>query len=219
MRLPTKRVGKLWTGFAKIARRFPRSPWMSVVAALAVVLGTAGTYVSGQIQTDTQSCTVRRELLLANGSRELTPLRAALLKSAEARTYLTLALAPQAVEQRREYAFLGVTAANNAIMSLPGEAASRIELFKFPTERELTSVRHMVGLADRANRLDVRQLVETFRVHDQAFGEQLKELRECDQRADLGEEIGGIALLLTILSLVLIAIREWHQRHPARSRR
>jgi hypothetical protein len=120
MRLPTKRVGKLWTGFARLARKFPRSPWMSVVAALAVVLGTAGTYVSGQIQTDTQSCTVRRELLLANGSRELALLRPALLKSAEARTYLTLALHPQPVEQRREYAFLGVTAANNAIMSLSG---------------------------------------------------------------------------------------------------
>src|SRR5258708_3799886 len=170
------KVRKGWLRWKRGVRRFARSPWMSAAAAVAVVLGTAGTYVSGDIATDTQSCTLRRELLIASGSPDLEQLRAALLRISEARTYLTLALAPQNPEQRREYAFLGITAANNAVLALPEGASARIGLLHFPTDRQLTSLPYMASLANKVNHLDVAQLVQTLRVHDQEVRQQLNEL-------------------------------------------
>ena len=175
-------------------------------------MGTAGTYISGDIAADTQSCDVRRELLSVNGSPDLAQLREALLKTSEARTYMTLALAPQELAQRREYAFLGVTAANNAVASLPGDAGERIESLEFPTDQQLLSLPHMVALTEQVNRLDVAQLVQTFKVHDKNFSERLSELSQCDRLAGIGAAIGAMAMLLSLLSVILIALKEWHQR-------
>jgi hypothetical protein len=96
----------------RAARSAARSAWMSAAGATAVILGTAGTYVSGTLAGEAQTCDVRRELLRANGSPELRAGRAALLKISEARAYLLLAVRTKDLDQRREYAFLGVAAAN-----------------------------------------------------------------------------------------------------------
>jgi hypothetical protein len=187
------------------------------------VLGTAGTYVAGDIEADTQSCSVRRELILMNGSPDLQAGRSALLKTPEARTYLALAIGTLNLEQRREYAFLGVTAANTAIMATPskGKGGGEVELIAFPTDKQLLSLPYMAGLAQRVNRLDIDQLVQTLKVHDQNFAEKLSDLRECDHLADVGAIIGVMALLFTLLSVAMIAFREYHQgrRTPRRQRR
>lgn len=218
MRMGIANARKVWSAFLKRARRFGHSPWMSVAAATAVVLGTAGTYVSGNIAADTQACDFQREILRANGSPDLTAGQDALMKLSEARTYLTLALGTLSLEQRREYAFLGVTAANVAIMSTPSTADTQFELLKFPTNEQLASLRYMVGLSNKVNGLDVPQLVQTLKTHDRTMQEQLLELAECDYLKDVGAMIGGMGLLLTLLSLTLIGFREYHQV-PKRPRR
>lgn len=190
---------------------------MSGVAASAVVLGTGGTYVSGDIATSTQICVVRRELLLAGGAPNLQKLSSALLKTSEARTYMTLALAPQNVAQRREYAFLGVTAANNAISMIPVDASIHVRRVPYPTEEQLTSPAFMTALSNRVFRLDTEQLIETFKVQDKDLERDLKALRACYSQRNIGEAIGALSVLMTLLSLTLIGLREYHQA-PSRKR-
>lgn len=206
-----KNVPQVWTGVRSAVRSAARSRWMPMAAALAVVLGTAGTYVSGNIAGAADTCDLRRELLLATGSPELRAGQAAMLNASEARTYLVLALGTQDLEQRREYAFLGLTSANNAISSTPAISSSSLKPFPFPTDQQLTSLRYMVALSDRVNALDIRQLVQTLKAHDDNFANELSELAECDRLADLGGLIGAAAVLLTLLSLTLIGFREYHQ--------
>lgn len=209
----------LISAIKKGGRRAAQSPWMSVAAAAAVVLGTVGTYVSGNIAAAAQTCDVRRELLLVNGSPDLHLGRATLLRTSEARAYLTLAFGTLNLEQRREYAYLGVTAANNAIISTPSNSDAQIALLPYPTDRELSSLRYMTALADKVNSLDITQLAQTLKVHDKNMERQLSELAECDQLGDVGGMIGGLAVLFSLLSVSLIGLREYHQAKQKPRRR
>ena len=198
------------SAIANAVKRGARSRWLSAAAAVAIVLGTAGTYISGDIAGDIQSCNVRRELL-KNGSPDLQDLRAALHKIPEARAYATLALGTMDVEQRREYAFLAVTAANTAIMLTPSLPDAKPPLFEYPTDQQLTSLRYMVGFSRQVNDLDIRQLRSGLRAHDRNFVDTMFDLHNCDRLEAVGDAFGGAAILLTLLSLALIGLREYHQ--------
>src|SRR5687768_11727021 len=108
MRTLAVRARRTRSSFRVRARKAAQSHWMSVAAAAAVILATAGTWVSGSIASSTQTCDLQRELMLANGSAELSAGKGAMLKMTEARTYMTLAMGTMNVDQRREYAYLGL---------------------------------------------------------------------------------------------------------------
>lgn len=204
------RLRRARSAIVQAVKRGARSRGLSAAAAVAIVLGTAGTYISGDIAGDIQSCNVRRELL-KNGSPDLQELRAALHKIPEARAYAALALGTMDVEQRREYAFLAVTAANTAIMLTPSLPDAKPSLFEYPTDQQLTSLRYMVALSRKVNDLDIRQLPSGLRAHDRNFLETISDLNNCDHMEDVGDAFGGAAILLTLLSLALIGLREYHQ--------
>jgi len=210
---------KSWSAVTTNVRRFARSPWMSAAAAITILLGTAGTYVAGNITADAQICDFRRELLIANGSPDLHAGRDVSYKLAEAQTYLTLALSTRDIDQRREYSFLGVTAANIAILSTPTEADTQIEIFRYPTNSQLESLRYMSSLVQDVNNLDVTQLTQTLKVHDQNLAKHVAELASCDDRANVGGAIGAVAVLFTLLSLMLIGFREYHQSNMGKRSR
>lgn len=195
----------------RVAGRAARSPWMSVAAAAAVLLGTGGTYLSGDIAADVQSCDVRRELMVANGSPELHAYRGAVAKITNAQAYIALAMSTRDLERRREYAYLGIAAANGAISETTLEPGDHLDLLSWPDGRELASFPYMNALAGRIYKLDVTQLVHTFKAHDRHMQDQLSGLAECNREAEVGQSIGVVAVILTLLSVILIAAREFHQ--------
>ncbi|MFL6858830.1 MAG: hypothetical protein ACJ8EB_13100 [Allosphingosinicella sp.] len=84
----------------------------------------------------------------------------------EAQAYLALALTTRSVEQRREYAYLGVAAANTAILATPATQDAKVVLLPYPTERQLTNYPYMAALADKMYKLDVTLLIPTLKAHD-----------------------------------------------------
>lgn len=185
---------------------------MSVAAAIAVVLGTSGTYISGEIGAAAKSCDLHRELLLANGSPHLRAYRNLSPYITNGQAYLALAMSTKNVERRREYAYLGIAAANNAILATPGTPGKELPLFSYPSDKQLASYQHMAALTKKVYKLDIALLGPAVKAHDKNMQAELDDLAECGRYENLGDLFSVAAVLFTLISVGLIAVHEFYQR-------
>jgi hypothetical protein len=203
-------VRRAWSTLTWTAAKAARSRWMSLAAAVSIVLGTAGTYKSGEIAAEVQICSFRLELFIANGSPVLRAGQEVSLQIYGAKTYLRLAAAAAGTEQRREFTYLAISAVNRAILTVRGRTNIEVDLWTYPTDRQLSSDGYISSLLEDIDRLEFAQLWQRWIRIDQTEETIVSDLSECARKADRGQAVGALALIFTLLSLTLIGFREYY---------